>query len=153
MPCGRAAGVSRPRQRTLSASVLAAIAAGGTVGTGARHGVALLLPVPSTTAFPWPTFWTNTAGSFLLGLILPLLLERLPAARHLRLFLATGLLGSFSTFSTFALEIDLLARGGRPGLAAAYALTTVAAGLGAVSIGIAAARTLPLYAARQRSRR
>lgn len=120
--------------------MLASIAAGGALGAGARHGLSLLLRDGPGSGFPWATLGVNTSGSFLLGFLLWLLLERLPPTRHLRPFLATGLLGAFTTFSTFAVELDLLARGGRPGLASAYALAMVAAGLGAVFAGMGAAR-------------
>src|SRR5207344_1211912 len=79
--------------------VLAVIAVGGMLGATARFKVAEALPtVPGR--FPWATFWTNMSGSFLLGFLLIVLLERFPPTRYVRPFLATGILGAYTTMST-----------------------------------------------------
>jgi len=119
--------------------VLAAIAAGGALGSPARYGVAQLVPV-GKDAFPWATFWTNVAGSFVLGLLLVLILDRFPPSRYLRPFFATGFLGAFTTFSTFAVEADLLVKDGRPGIAAAYVAASLGVGLAAVWSGMVLGR-------------
>ena len=131
--------------------VLAAVAAGGALGAAARYAIAGLLPV-LPGAFPWATFWTNTVGSFLLGLLLIVMIERLGPTTTLRPFVATGLLGAFTTYATFAVETDLLVRAGRPALAAVYAVGSVVAGLAAVWSGIVMGRTL-MHAGRGRTRR
>jgi CrcB protein len=136
----------RPRIRTAQRAqldVLAAIAAGGALGAPARYGVAQLIHVAPNT-FPWATFWTNISGSFALGLLLILMLERFPPTRYLRPFLATGFLGAYTTYSTFAVETDLLAKNGHVGLALTYAIASLLAGFAAVWAGIAIARTIPL---------
>jgi fluoride exporter len=134
---GRTARESRPPRA--DPSVLAAVALGGALGAPARYGIAQLVHVAPDT-FPWATFWTNVTGSFALGLVLAVVLERLPPTRHVRPFLATGFLGAYTTYSTFAVETDLLAQHGHAGLAAAYAGASVAAGLLAVWTGLWAAR-------------
>jgi CrcB protein len=122
--------------------VLAAIAVGGMLGASARYGLAQLIQV-GAGGFPWATFWTNLSGSLLLGVLLVVLVERRPPSRHLRPFLATGVIGAYTTFSTFAVEADLLLRDGRLAVAAAYVSATVVLGLLAVAAGIMLGRRLP----------
>jgi CrcB protein len=122
-------------------AVLAAIAAGGALGTLARYGLAQLVPL-SAGAFPWATFVTNITGSFALGLVLVVLLRRFPSNRFARPFVATGFLSGYTTYSTFALETVLLARDGNVALAAAYAVASLLAGFAAVYAGIVAGRRL-----------
>ena len=81
--------VSRPASR-VELDVLAAIAAGGALGAPARYEVAQIIHVAKDT-FPWATFWTNVSGSFALGFVLILLIERFPPTRYVRPFLATGI--------------------------------------------------------------
>jgi CrcB protein len=121
---------------------VAAVALGGALGAPARHGISLAVHVTPGT-FPWGTFWTNVSGSLAVGFALALLLERFPPSRYLRPFVATGFLGSFTTYSTFAVETDLLVKNGHVGVAAAYALGSLAAGFLAVWIGIVLARAVP----------
>jgi CrcB protein len=109
----------------------------------ARWGLARLSPPAGTGSFPWVTFVTNVTGSFLLGVVLTLLLERYPPTRYTRPFLATGFLGSYTTYSTFAVETDLLIRQSHVATAVVYALGSVAAGLLAVWAGTLVARAFP----------
>jgi CrcB protein len=125
--------------------VLAAIALGGAFGAPARYGVAQLIHAPKD-GFPWATFWTNVTGSFALGLVLVLILERFPPTRYLRPFVATGFLGAYTTYSTFAVETDLLIRDGHAAIAIAYALGSLVAGLTAVWAGMLVARAVRLPA-------
>jgi CrcB protein len=127
--------------RRVQPSILAAIALGGALGAPARYGVAQLLPV-APDHFPWATFWTNVSGSFALGLILALILERFPPTRYLRPFIATGFLGAYTTYSTFAVEVDLLVKDGHAGTAIAYSASSLVVGLVAVWIGLSVARAM-----------
>ena len=138
-PTARAAN----RAHRAEPSVLAAIALGGALGAPARFGVAQLVHV-ARDSFPWATFWTNITGSFALGLILALVLERFPPTRYLRPFVATGFLGAYTTYSTFAVETDLLVKDGHVAIGLAYAGVSLAAGFAAVWSGILAARAVPL---------
>lgn len=113
--------------------VLAAVAAGGALGATARYGLALLWPAASA-GFPWATFWTNVAGCALIGVLMALISEGGRRSPHplLRPFAGTGVLGGFTTFSTYAVDFSRLLDAGRAGLALAYAGLTVAGALGAV---------------------
>jgi CrcB protein len=135
----------RPRAARVQPRVLGAIAAGGALGAPARYEVAQIIHVAKDT-FPWATFWTNISGSFALGFLLILVIERFPPTRYLRPFFATGFLGAFTTFSTFAVETDLLIKDGHAGIGIAYALISLAAGFVAVWIGILLARLAPMRA-------
>jgi CrcB protein len=122
--------------------VLAAIALGGALGAPARYAVAELVG-PSADGFPWATFWTNVIGSLALGFVLVVVLHRFPASQYLRPFVATGFLGSFTTFSTVLVETDLLVDHGRLDLAAAYVVASLVVGIAATAVGMAGGRLVP----------
>lgn len=135
-----------PRRRArVRPGILLAISAGAALGGPARYGVTRMIGVPEN-GFPWATLWINVSGSFALGFILVLILERFPPSRYLRPFFATGFLGAYTTFSTFAVEVDLLIRSGRPGTAAAYAGASMIAGVAAAGAGIILGRRAPVPA-------
>jgi CrcB protein len=121
---------------------LAVIAAGGVLGVAARYGVGRAIP-RADGAFPWATLWINISGSFVLGLFIVVVLERLGPTRYLRPFFGTGFVGSFTTFSTFSVETDLLIKDGHGTTAAAYVASTVIVGLLAAWLGIIMGRLLP----------
>jgi CrcB protein len=116
-----------------------AVGVGGAVGALARYGIAQLVDITPGT-FPWGTFWINVSGSFALGVLLIVLSERLRPTRYLRPLLATGFLGAYTTYSTFAVEVDLLVKNGHWPIALAYAVTSFTAGWLAVGAGMAVAR-------------
>ncbi|WP_307858105.1 fluoride efflux transporter FluC [Cellulomonas fulva] len=116
---------------------------GGCVGTAVRWALEEAFAVP--TGWPWVTFAINVAGSFLLGLLLELLVRGGADAgwrRAVRLGCGTGVMGGFTTYSTFVLEVDRLGADGELALAVAYPLVSVVLGLAAAAAGMAlAART------------
>jgi CrcB protein len=130
--------------------VLAAIAFGGMLGAAARFEVGELMPTPAGH-FPWATFWINASGSFLLGFLLILLLERFPPTRYLRPFLTTGVLGAYTTMSTYEVEAALLVKDGHVSTGALYGLGSLAAGLALAFVGMAAARLIPPRHQQERS--
>jgi CrcB protein len=112
------------------------------LGASARYGIARWIPTPSG-GFPWATFWTNMSGSFVLGLLLVLLLERFPPMRLVRPFLTTGLLGAYTTMSTYQVEIALLIKDGHAGTGLVYGLGSIVIGLALAYAGILAGRLVP----------
>jgi CrcB protein len=121
--------------------VLAVIAVGGMLGASARYGIARWLPVVPGR-FPWATFWTNLSGSFVLGLFLVVSLVRLPSHRYLRPFVATGILGAFTTMSTYEVETAVLLKDGHAATASVYLLGSAVAGLGLGYAGMQLGRRL-----------
>jgi CrcB protein len=128
----READVPPPR---IHRSAVAAIALGGAIGAWARWGVARLLPHDGGQ-FPWATLVTNVVGCFLIGVLMVLVVERWPAHRLVRPLLGTGVLGGFTTFSTYAVDTRTLVAADRDGLAAAYLVGTLVLGLLAVATGL-----------------
>jgi CrcB protein len=119
--------------------VLAVIAIGGMLGATARFKIAEALPT-NPGHFPWATFWTNLSGSFLLGFLLIVLLERFPPTRYVRPFVATGILGAYTTMSTYTVETALLVKEDHAVTALGYGLGSVAAGVFLAYAGIVIAR-------------
>lgn len=120
-------------------AILAAVSAGGAMGGTARYGVERALPAPEN-GFPWATFTVNIAGAFVLSIVLVLIVTLGPQRRYLRPFLAIGILGAFTTFSTWMLEVHDLAAADRIGLAGAYLGSSLLAGLAAAGAGLLVAR-------------
>jgi CrcB protein len=109
------------------------------VGAVARYAVSLALPITGGT-FPWSTFLINVSGSALLGFLLILLIEQFPRGRLVRPFVGTGVIGAFTTFSTFEVDALLLFRGHDIATGVLYLVESVFAGLFALWLGINAAR-------------
>jgi CrcB protein len=106
------------------------VALGGALGSLARWLVSSLAArLWPTSPFPWGTLAVNLVGSAVIGAVLTLAFERGSLPVPARLFLVTGLLGGFTTFSAFAWETLQLARSGAPALAVAYVLASVLGGL------------------------
>ena len=106
------------------------VALGGLLGASARYGVGLLLPHMAGT-FPLGTLLINVVGGFLIGVLIDAVAER----PLLRPFAVTGILGGFTTFSTFSVQIVLETDGGRPGKAAGYLAASVVGGVAAAALG------------------
>lgn len=112
------------------------VAAGGALGCLARYGIGRLL---DTEALPWATVGINVAGSFLLGALVAAG-DHLP--QQLRTALAIGLLGGFTTYSTFSVDVFLDIEAGRPGEAAVYLAASLIGGVAAAATGYYAGRAL-----------
>lgn len=110
------------------------VAVGGAAGAVARFAVSQWMAARADGGFPWATFAVNVAGSLVLGVVL----AAFPAAEQwpARALLATGFCGAFTTFSTFGWETVTLLQSKAYGVAAAYVLGSVAAGLLAVVAGL-----------------
>ena len=123
---------------------LGVIVAGGAVGTSVRAWLETTYAAPAG-AWPWATFLINLGGAFLLGFLLEALARTGPdrgRRRLARLGLGTGVMGGFTTYSTFAVETALLAGDGAAWLALGYALATVVLGLTTAWLGFEAARAV-----------
>ena len=117
---------------------LALVVAGGAIGTAARLGLGLALPLPTASglgAVPWATFLANIVGAFLIGV----LAARLPGSSAARIFLGTGVLGGFTTYSALTVGAVSLWHA-QPLLAAGYAVVSVVLGIGAAAFGLDLAR-------------
>jgi CrcB protein len=125
------------RRRELS--VLSVIAIGGAMGACARYEAEQLWPT-DPRAFPWTTLGINAVGCLIIGVFLVAVTEMWSAHFLLRPFFGTGVLGGFTTFSTYCADIERLLREDRSGVALAYLAVTVVAAMVAVTIGVAAAR-------------
>ncbi|MFC4375111.1 fluoride efflux transporter FluC [Nocardia halotolerans] len=119
------------RPAALDPAVLAAISVGGGLGATARYGVGQWWPVRAGQ-FPWSTLTINVAGCFALGVLMVVVTEFWSAPVLLRPFLGVGVLGGFTTFSAYSLELRTLIDTGSTGTAVGYLGLSVLAGLGAV---------------------
>jgi CrcB protein len=140
------AGSSRVRRAGLFAErwdILLVVSLGGALGSFGRWGVGEILPW-SGSGFPWATFVENISGAFALGVLIVFLLDVWPPNRYLRPFLGVGVLGGYTTFSTYMLEARDLVAAEQVGTALVYLVGSLVAGLVAVWLGIGTAR----YAAR-----
>ena len=118
-----------------------AAAAGGVLGALARWGVGEALP-HSPGAWPWVTVLVNLTGCLVLGVLVAALFARHPDSRWLRPFLGTGVLGGYTTFSTFAVDAVQLTDAGAAGTAALYVVVSVVGGVLAAAAGVALGRAL-----------
>lgn len=135
---------SRPTLRALvrgHRDLLAVIAVGGSVGSLARWGLAEAIPHEGR-GFPVATFVTNVSGALLMGLLMAFVLGPWSHTRHVRPFLGVGVLGGYTTFSTYELDAHGLLDAGAPGLAFGYLAASLVAGLAAIVLGLVAGRTV-----------
>lgn len=143
MPTDSDVDLHVPRQRwelrRAPWAVLGVISAGGVLGACARHALALAWPHPPG-GYPWATFVTNVSGCLLIGVLLVLVSEVWSAHRLLRPFLGVGVLGGFTTFSSYAVEAQQLVDGAHLAVAALYLALTVVAALVAVVLGLTVTR-------------
>ncbi|AZM57046.1 CrcB protein [Streptomyces sp. WAC 01529] len=121
--------------------ILAAVAVGGAIGAAARYGASLLWPTPAD-GFPWTTFAVNAVGCAVIGAFMVLITDVWAAHRLVRPFFGTGVLGGFTTFSTYAVDIERLAGGGHARMGLAYLALTLIAALAAVWSGVWTTRRL-----------
>ena len=120
------------------AYLLAAL--GGALGALARWGIAEALPA-APPGWPWATLLVNLTGCLLMGALVAVLTARSPEPTWARPFLAVGVLGGYTTYSAFAVEVVELVEAGAPVLAAGYVLVSVLGGVLAVAAGAMAVRT------------
>nr|WP_205862190.1 CrcB family protein [Planosporangium thailandense] len=127
------------------------ISAGGAIGAVARYSLGRAVPVGST-GFPWATFIVNVSGCVLIGVLMVLVSEVWPGRRLLRPFLGVGVLGGYTTFSTYIVDIQRLTAAGAVATALAYLAGTLVAALLAVYGGVTITRTAVDHVRRSRTR-
>ncbi len=126
----------------VSFGMVAAAALGGGIGAAARLMTVGLASRLFGFSFPWGTLIVNVVGSLLMGLITGWLLARIETSAFLRVFLTTGLLGGFTTFSAYSLDFAMLWQDQRHMAALLYAGGSVVLSIAAVFAGLALARVL-----------
>ncbi|MGL4744176.1 MAG: fluoride efflux transporter CrcB [Dermatophilaceae bacterium] len=133
-PTADRSAVARP-----DAGAVAAVAAGGVLGSWGRWALGMALPA-SSGGFPWATLCVNVSGAFAMGLLVAYLAPRRRSHPLVRPFVGAGLLGGWTTFSAFAMDAVALATAGRAATALAYVAATFVIGVLAVPAGMRTAR-------------
>ena len=121
---------------------LVLVALGGALGASLRHLVGLAAIRFMGPGYPWGSLTVNLAGSFLMGVFIELLARRFGSSNELRLFVATGILGGFTTFSAFSLDFAVLWERGATLSAFGYVAGSVGGALGALFLGLWVVRAL-----------
>jgi len=127
----------RSELRPHPAPVLLSVSAGGALGAACRWALDVAVP-HAAGGFPWGTFGVNVSGCLLIGVVMPLAGELWRGRRLVRPFLAVGLLGGFTTFSTYVVDVRQLVAAGSPGAAVLYLVGTPVAAVLATWVGAAA---------------
>jgi CrcB protein len=141
-------GAARHPPDPSPARLLPVIAVGGIAGSLARYGLTVALPTPGG-GMPWATLIANLTGALLLGLLTVLLVDTLPRNPYLRPLLGVGVLGGYTTFSTYTSETRALLDGGHAGTALLYLLATVGVGFLAALAGFRLGRVVATAAGRR----
>ncbi|BCJ30054.1 fluoride efflux transporter FluC [Actinocatenispora sera] len=131
----------RQELRHHPAVLLGTIAAGGVLGAFGRYGLSVAIP-HARTGFPWSTFLANVSGAFLIGLLMVLIAEVLPAHPLIRPFFGVGVLGGYTTFSTSIVDTQQLVAAGAARIALLYLVATLAGAVLATLAGTLVARTV-----------
>jgi CrcB protein len=122
--------------------IVFAVALGGALGTSARYGVDRLIEQRTSSVFPWSTFTINVTGCFMIGLLTALLVERQHLPAWVRVGLVVGVIGGYTTFSTFAQEALELGEVHHVAIAFVYVAASATIGIAAVYAGTLAGRAL-----------
>ncbi|GGZ81936.1 fluoride efflux transporter CrcB [Streptomyces echinoruber] len=121
--------------------VVAVVALGGAAGASARYAASQVWPV-AAGGFPWTTLWVNAVGCAVIGVFMVLVTDVWAAHRLVRPFFGTGVLGGFTTFSTYAVDVHRLVDGGRSRTGLGYLAATPCAALAAVWLAATVTRRL-----------
>jgi len=133
------ASTRRPSAWHGQGPVVAVVALGGGIGASARYGASLVWPAQSG-GFPWTTFWVNVVGCAVIGVFMVVITDVWAAHRLVRPFFGTGVLGGFTTFSTYAVDMQKLVDAGHPRTGLVYLAATLLAALTAVWLAVTTAR-------------
>lgn len=133
------AGVAMRTACRTQAPIVAVVALGGAIGATARYAASLWWPA-RPGGFPWATFWTNVVGCVVIGVFMVVITDVWAAHRLVRPLFGTGVLGGFTSFSTYAVDVQELVAHGHPRTGLAYLAATLVAALTAVWLATAATR-------------
>jgi len=122
--------------------ILLAVAIGGALGSLLRYFVASAIGGPASAGFPWGIFIVNVTGGFAMGVITELAALKLNLSPEVRAFMTVGILGGYTTFSTFSLESAILLQRGAYGTAAAYVTGSALLSIAALFAGLSLIRTI-----------
>jgi CrcB protein len=117
-------------------NMLLSVAVGGALGACARYGVAQLMLRYLGPGYPYGTVFVNVIGSFVMGILIELMALKWSVSPEMRVFMITGFLGAFTTFSAFSLDVALLIERGATFAAAGYILISVVFSIGALFAGL-----------------
>ena len=115
---------------------------GAGIGGALRHGVNLGAARWLSAGFPWGTLIVNITGSFVMGLLAGCFAFKGDASQNWRLFLATGILGGFTTFSAFSLDAVLIWERGQAGIAATYVIASLILSIAGLAVGLGLIRAI-----------
>lgn len=121
---------------------IALVAIGGAIGSVARYLVGVWGTRLAGPNFPWGTITVNIVGAFLIGLMVEVVARRFDASAEMRVFIVTGIIGGFTTWSSFTLDAVVLFERGEMGLAALYLGGSLALSFAAIFAGLALGRSL-----------
>lgn len=118
------------------------VAVGGAIGSVARYLVGVWATRLAGPNFPWGTLTVNVVGAFAIGLFVEMVARRFDASTEMRAFIVTGILGGFTTWSSFTLDTMVLFERGEIGLSALYLLASLLVSFAAIFAGLALGRAL-----------
>jgi len=118
------------------------VAIGGAIGSVGRYLVGLWATRLAGPSFPWDTLTVNVVGAFAIGLLVEMVARRFDASNEMRAFIVTGILGGFTTWSSFTLDTMVLFERGEVGLSALYLLASLLVSFAAIFAGLALGRAL-----------
>jgi fluoride exporter len=126
----------------MNVPILISVALGGALGSLLRYFVASAIQTPASAGFPWGIFIVNITGGFAMGIITELMALKLNLSPEIRAFLTVGILGGYTTFSTFSLDSVLLLQRGAYASAAAYVIGSTVLSIAALFAGLWLVRAL-----------
>ncbi len=112
------------------------VAIGGAFGSVARYLTGLWFGRMVGAGFPWATLTVNIVGSLIMGMLVAVMAQAWTPSAEVRAFLTVGILGGFTTFSTFSLDVAVMLQRGELGVAAAYVLSSLIVGIGGLFAGL-----------------
>jgi len=118
------------------------VAVGGAIGSIGRYLVGLWATRLAGPNFPWATLTVNIVGAFAIGLFVEMIARRFDASAEMRVFIVTGIIGGFTTWSSFTLDAVVLFERGALGLSALYLLASLLVSFAAIFAGLALGRAL-----------